>query len=571
MHCPPPEKPPFAAAEQIVDSKPISELTLMRLDQWRRRLAEGGSKSYGARFPKETAAILHGIEYGVAVEYEGDRTKDRYGANLPVQPCDMAKVDAVIAADVAAGKKAGPFARKPFPQMCISPIGAVPKRDSEKVRVIHHLSYPHKGDSVNAGVVEESFNLSSFGHAAQAVRKLGKGCLLIKLDVSSAYKQIPVQREDWPLLGFKWRGQYYYERVLPFGLRSSCRLWDLYASALHFCFMHLLETHASRSVIHYVDDFLFVVEPGAEEAALSMLEGAKALCAELGLPLAPEKSEGPVTDLTFLGIKLDTVAMTASLPAARLAELKRLIVGWKMKEKASVKELQSLTGLLNFACYVVRPGRFFLRRIIDHTSHINSLGHGAHAMFPIPGAVIADLDWWHTFLPAWNGISLLYEREWEQAARIELFTDACNTGYGGLFGKQWIAGAWSPAELAAAWRTKKHSMPFLELRALLLAVATWGESWSGKKITFRCDCMSVVLAITARTARHPSTMHQLRLLSSYACRYGFDFRAEHVAGVANDLADPLSRGNFQQFRDLCPDAALQQTPVPLVPLPSASQ
>jgi hypothetical protein len=564
-------KPPFVAPEQIVDSKPISELTLMRLDQWRRRLAEGGPKSYGARYPKQTAAILHGIEFGVAVEYEGDRTKDRYGPNLPVRPEDMAKVDAVIAADVAAGKKAGPFAQKPFPRMCISPIGAVPKKDSEKVRVIHHLSYPHKGDSVNAGVVEESFDLSGFGHAARTVRTLGKGSFLIKLDVSSAYKQIPVQREDWPLLGFKWRNQYYYERVLPFGLRSSCRLWDLYASALHFCFMHLLEISAHRSVIHYVDDFLFVIEPGAEEAAHAMLKGAHALCEELGLPLAPEKSEGPVTDLTFLGIKLDTVAMTASLPAARLAELKRLIVGWKMKEKASVKELQSLAGMLNFACFVVRPGRFFLRRIIDHITHISSLGLGVHAQCDLTGPVFADIEWWHQFLPEWNGISLLYEREWESADKIELYTDACNTGYGAVFGKQWFAGTWSPAELLAAKRKLRISMPFLELRALILAVATWGESWRGKKIIFRCDCDSVVKAISARTSRASATMHHLRLLSSYACSYGFDFKAIHVAGVANILADPLSRGDLVQFRAQCPNADPHPRASPSVPLPSPIQ
>ena len=571
MHCPPPEKPPFVAAEPIVDSTPISALTLMRLDQWRRRLSEGGPDSYGARFPEETAAILEGIEFGVPVDYEGDRSKDRFGRNPKVSPEHMPKVDAVIAADVAAGKKAGPFARKPFPRMCISPVGAVPKRNSEKVRVIHNLSYPFKGDSVNAGVVEKTFSLAGFGHAAQAVRRLGKGCLLIKLDVSAAYKQIPVKREDWPLLGFMWRGQYYYERVLPFGLRSSCRLWDLYASALHFCFMHLLKTHAQRSVIHYVDDFLFVVEPGAEEAAHSMLAAAVALCEELGLPLAPEKSEGPVTDLTFLGIKLDTVAMTASLPADRLAELKQLIVGWKMKETATVKELQSLTGLLNFACFVVRPGRFFLRRIIDHTSHIDKLGHGKHVRFAIPPAVFEDIEWWHRFLPDWNGISLLYEREWEESTSIELYTDACKAGYGGIFGKQWISGAWSPQELQAAQRTKCISMPFLELRALILAVATWGHLWRGKKITFRCDCEPVVDAITKRTSKSPSSMHQLRLLSSYACSFGFDFKAVHVDGLANVLADPLSRLDLPKFRAACPDADLHPQVVPRVALPSTMQ
>jgi hypothetical protein len=368
-----------------------------------------------------------------------------------------------------------------------------------------------------------------------------------------------------------WRGEYYYERVLPFGLRSSCRLWDLYAAALHFCFMHLLGTQAQRSVIHYVDDFLLVIEAGSEEAAHAMLAGAMTLCEELGLPLAPEKSEGPVTALTFLGIKLDTVAMTASLPEERLAQLKALIVGWKMKERASVRELQSLTGLLNFACFVVRPGRFFLRRIIDHTTRISALGMGDHAMHRIPGAVFADIDWWHGFLPEWNGISLLYEREWEESTKIELFTDACNIGYGGVFGTQWIYGAWSSEELAAATRKKRISIPFLELRALLLAVATWGEAWRGKKITFRSDCLAVVQAIASRTSRAPATMHHLRLLSSYACLYGFDFRAEHVDGVANILADPLSRLDLDKFRAQCPNADPQPQLVPPVALPSIVQ
>ena len=38
------------------------------------------------------------------------------------------------------------------------------------------------------------------------------------------------------------------------------------------------------------------------------------MCASLGIPLAPDKVEGPTTCLTFLGIKIDTVAMELPLP-----------------------------------------------------------------------------------------------------------------------------------------------------------------------------------------------------------------------------------------------------------------
>jgi hypothetical protein len=240
----------------------------------------------------------------------------------------------VIDADVRAGKKAGPFDSPPFANFCVSPIGAVPKRLSDKIRVIHHLSFPHGGDSVNAGVVDEGMSISSFGHAARAVRTLGKGCLLIKLDVEAAYKQVPVRCEDWHLLGFKWRGKYYYERVLPFGLRSSCRLWEMYATALHFLCENILKVEAPHIVIHYVDDFLFVVK--SEPAASQLLREALSLCAELGLPMAAAKTEGPKTKLTFLGLDLDTERMEASLPAERLADLQHLVLEWSRLESASV-------------------------------------------------------------------------------------------------------------------------------------------------------------------------------------------------------------------------------------------
>ena len=253
----------------------------MKVRRWKRALADGGPCSYSARFPELSQQILRAIECGAPVDFEGDRTIQRQLKNHPIDDAHLPKVRKVIAEDVLAGKKAGPFARSPWPNvngfpLCASPIGAVPKKNSEKVRVIHDLSAPKGG-----GIDDGSLSISSFGHAARAVRRAGKGAWLIKLDVEAAYKQVPVRPEDWHLLGFEFEGQLYYERVLPFGLRSSCRLWELFAAALHFM-CEKLDCGFPHEVIHYVDDFLFVVSPsGGEPAARRLLEGALALCAEL--------------------------------------------------------------------------------------------------------------------------------------------------------------------------------------------------------------------------------------------------------------------------------------------------
>ena len=320
-------------------------------EQWEQVLWESGYRSIESERCKQ---IMGGIIDGVDIEFMGNRELARFGDNLPIDEVNRKKVDDIIKKDIREGKKAGPFEWAPFPFFVVSPIGAVPKKTPGKSRVIHHLSFPFKGASVNADIVDEYLPLQRFADAAWAVVALGNGCFLVKLDVEAAYKQVPVRIKDWPLLGFMWEGKYYYERVLPFGLKSSCRIWDWYASALH----HFFEKMNLGFIIHYIDDFLFVVK--SREEAEVLKNQALQLCERLGIPMASDKTEGPVQCLTFLGIELDTINMEARLPAIKLAEIQQLTSDWLGKSKATAKELQSLAGVLTFAASVVRPGRFFV-------------------------------------------------------------------------------------------------------------------------------------------------------------------------------------------------------------------
>ena len=526
----------------------------MRRAPWREALAQG----YGREEPEKAAQILRGIVTGVPIDYTGDRSINRTCKNLrsATENDSEEKVSAIIAADVAAGKKAGPFDSQPFPFFSSSPIGAVPKKNG-KIRVIHHLSYPFGGDSINAETIDEYQELGRFDDASNAIRAMGPGCLLIKLDVEAAYKQVPVRREDWPLLGFMWQGKWYYERTLPFGLKSSCRLWELYATALHHFFVHII---GIDHVVHYIDDFLFVVAVGP--SAQEQLTAALALCSRLGVPMSNEKLEGPCTMLTFLGIELDTVLMIARLSAERLKELQLLLLSWVRKRVATVKELQSLTGILNFACTVVRPGRAFLRRIIDHTTRINSGSTRCRAM-QIPDTVLRDIEWWIRFGSEFNGIGLLYEIEWTH--QVELFTDACNIGFGAVYGNRFIYGPWSRQQRDEAARAKRMSMPFLELYALTLAVATWGHLWRGKKIMLRSDCEGAVCAINSRSSKNEPMSALVRHLMTMAARGQFDLRCRHIPGIDNVAADALSRQNLHDFRVVCPGALNQADPSPVVP------
>lgn len=300
-----------------------------------------------------------------------------------------------------------------------------------------------------------------------------------------------------------------------------------------------------------------------------MRDRALALCRELGIPMAADKTEGPVTQLTFLGIEIDTVAMEARLSAEKLADLQQLITAWVGKKTASLTEYMSLSGVLNFACGVVAAGKPFCRRLIQQQQSLRKAAwvKSDAQQTDIPHYVREDLRWWSEWLPEWNGKSLLLDQEWSDAPKIELFTDACDVGFGGFYQNAWFAGRWSPEQLERAYVSTRISIPFLELLALVTAAHIWAHEWRGKKITFRCDAAAVVHALAANRSKRPALMHLIRELAKLACRFGFTYRVEHIAGVNNDVADVLSRyGDCHQFRALRPYADRRPQRIPLIRL-----
>ena len=78
--------------------------------------------------------------------------------------------------EVSSGRIKGPFHNPPFPNLHISPIGLVPKKDPGKYRLIHHLSYPG-GSSINDFIDQNLATVSyaTFDDAVQKVLLLGRG------------------------------------------------------------------------------------------------------------------------------------------------------------------------------------------------------------------------------------------------------------------------------------------------------------------------------------------------------------------------------------------------------------
>ena len=118
------------------------------------------------------------------------------------------------------------------------------------------------------------------------------------------------------------------------------------------------------------------------------------MCDFLGVPIAEEKTVGPFTTLQFAGITLDSVSQEARLPDDRLQKCQLLLRQFNLWRKVSLRELQSLLGLLNFTCSIVVPGRAFLRRMIDLTRGTQR----SHHRIRLTKEAKCDMHVWLSFL-----------------------------------------------------------------------------------------------------------------------------------------------------------------------------
>ena len=85
-----------------------------------------------------------------------------------------------------------------------------------------------------------------------------------------------------------------------------------------------------------IDDFLFMAHSAGkcEHDLMAFID----LCHQIGVPLAPDKTVGPSSSITFLGIILDAVRMEARLPDDKLFKARALLLEFTHKQKVTLKD-----------------------------------------------------------------------------------------------------------------------------------------------------------------------------------------------------------------------------------------
>ena len=289
-------------------------------------------------------------------------------------------------------------------------------------------------------------------------------------------------------------------------------------------FMHCANEYLGTS---YLDDLIGVEEESRGiEAYLSL----GILLEELGLLENKQKACPPSMVQIVLGIEINTVEGTLSVPQDKMIEILELLVEWRKKVKTNKTDLQSLIGKLQFVTKCVRQSRIFLNRLLDVLRSIKS-----DRCIKLSEDFMKDLCWWDTFMDEFNGVTYFPATVWSEPD-VVFSTDSCLSGCGGFYDREYFHSSYPDSII-------NQGLPIhcLEMLAVLIAVRLWGRYCSSGKIQIFCDNEPVVRVINSSKTKDKFLATCLRELWLEVSKYAFELRAVHLSGVENRVADWLSR------------------------------
>ena len=301
--------------------------------------------------------------------------------------------------------------------------------------------------------------------------------------------------------------------------RFSASFW-LTLSTIHrlvLCRIYLLvwiltHNYGINFLLHYLDDF-HTLGPPNSPVCQNIVNTCVQLFSEWGIPLHPNKLEGPSTCVMILGIELDSMTLQARLPQDKFDHIAALLLSWSLKQHCTWKELESFISHLRHICKVIPQGRTFLWRMINLLSAFRRDDH----LIRLDQDFRLDLSWWPEFFHCWHGFSFLLSPEWAPLPEFHVSSDSA-LGYGGIFDNEWFVGEWSSLQKPLLIADK-------ELFPVVVASHLWGHHWAGKRVEFCSDDMAVVSILCSGTSKDPSIMVLLRSLSLSAAHHSFAFTA----------------------------------------------
>lgn len=539
-------------------------VTPIKVNELRRLLQQTGYDIAKTQF------LCDGFTNGFKVGYNGPKDVRITSNNLQFRVGNKFDLWHKVMLEVQSKRYAGPYEaieQIPFPGdgsatgWIQAPCGLVDKAGG-KTRLINHHSYP-PGCSFNDGIDDDHAKVAyqdlqdAVKISLQILKEDPKADIhYSKLDGKNAFRVLSLHPHErrWqvvkaenPLTG---KFVYFVDLCISFGSRASCFLYECFSTAL----AHIYSSRAGIPGVSYLDDALQIGP--SHDKTNEYLGIFMDICHTINMPISPEKTVYATQIIIFLGTTLNAVSRTLQVPVEKVAKALNQLDHMINAKKTTVLHLQKLTGLLNFFCRAIVPGRAFTRRLYS--------AYAGNAMRPhhhlrVTSEMKLDLGIWRSFLSQDEAVLrpfIDFDDE-TKFSPCPVFSDAAKSsirGYSACFLDYASQTAyhtfdmWEPGFLEQC----DPSVQFLELIALSIGVVLFTPLLRNRRVKIFCDNQAVVQMVNNGASSCKFCMILIRRITLCTLLHNVALQVEYISSEDNYLADSLSRIQLNSFLSRLP-------------------
>ena len=491
----------------------------------------------------------------------------------PKTECEADFLRAQRDAEIEAGRYSEGFRTNLLPGMYSTPVHAVPKPRSEKLRLVNDHSAG--AYSLNSMILREDVvgaRMDTVSNLVGALLRYHKEhpntpLVMFKSDVSAAYRQLPLH----PLWQIKQivtiDGVRHVDRNTEFGGRGSCRDYTAFMGLVLWIAIFV---KCLLDLFGYIDDNFSFEEEGkvtwyAPYQCYFPTKQARLLCLwdEIGLPHEKSKQEyAPV--LRIIGFMVDPALMCVSMDdddkdqlIQRISDFIATALGGTSR---TLREFQQLAGWINWS-FNVFP---LLKPALSNVYAKISGKSESHAKVFVSKAVVRDLEWFIAHMKQSDGVLLFGDMEWgSHQADITAYSDACLTGLGFFFEHSCEG---FPSQCLTPGHPPKDTIFFFEALAVVSVIDT----------VTRLPSIPARLLIYSDNSYTVDIFHSLRSLPPYnnllkfavtlLIKFNISLRVVHIPRVDNGVADALSCFDNTRALAACPGLIISSFQTPRVVL-----
>lgn len=457
---PAPAQPP-SATQPVMRGRLLS-----RLDTWRKFVT--------------CTLVLGWVQHGLPLRWQNGPPRPRAMSNHPSALQHPSFVGQAVT-DLLATQAVMEWPKRP---LVVSPLGVVPKKGSQKYRLIFDGRY------VNEHLVIPTFSYETLAQLADWAQP---DDYAFTIDLTSGFHHLMMHESAWPYLGFSWDGKYYVFTSGPFGLATMPWAFTMLMRAVFVHFRKL-----GHRCTGYIDDSMWFHQSARKLAELR--DYALYVFGALGLCVNFEKSALAILHLhVYLGMQVDLADGLFRVPVEKRDKLLALLrsLAQTPGRRVPVRSLASAKGkLISMGWAFGLAAQFFTKAMDKDVAQAPSWA--AHVT--LSDLTLQEIRFWLSQFDAFNGVRPMWPGK---TVDVVIHVDAAGRslesagGWGAWYDvagdRQVARGTWDSAAESAM------SSSAQELKACLNALRSFnvvGAKLQGKAVQLVTDSMNASLALT---------------------------------------------------------------------------